>query len=235
MKSIFLNGNKQKPAILLLHGFGGNLIEMQELGMLLAQLGHTVSIPLHPGHGMTFKDFLNTKISLWYEHSLAEYDRLKETYDKVIVMGLSMGGAMTLRIGIDREPYKLVSMSAPLIAFTQEQMEVHTRDEINRHQEINHMDKDRYYEIFYHIKQENNRFYEDDKKYLSKITSPILVIQGLKDHDRYKESSKMIIEGVNSKVVMHKYYEASGHVITMDKEKQEVFKDIIEFVGINHE
>lgn len=235
MKSIFLNGNKEKPAILMLHGFGGNLIEMQELGMMLAQLGHTVSIPLHPGHGKTFKDFLNTKISLWYEHSLAAYDFLKETYEKVIVIGLSMGGAMTLRIGIDRKPYKLVSMSTPLIAFTKEQMEVHTRDEINRHHEISDMDKDRYFEIFYHIKQENNRFYEDDKKYINQITSPILVIQGLKDHQRYKESSKMIIEGVSSKVVMAKYYEASGHVITMDKEKQAVFKDIIEFVGINHE
>jgi carboxylesterase len=84
--------------ILVLHGFTGSPKSMRPWAQALAAEGWTVRLPLLPGHGTTWQDMNLTTWDDWY----AEADRhLRELRDRsrlVFVMGLSMGGSLSLRL-----------------------------------------------------------------------------------------------------------------------------------------
>src|SRR5207253_1322474 len=82
---------------LLVHGFTGNCHSMRGIAHALADLGFAVELPLLPGHGTSVDDMLQTGWRDW--SSAAEEALLKlqaRVPGKVIVVGLSMGGAITL-------------------------------------------------------------------------------------------------------------------------------------------
>lgn len=87
-----------KVGVLLCHGFTGSPQSLRPWAEYLAARGLTVSLPLLPGHGTRWQDMQLTGWQDWY----AEVDRalreLLDTCDRVFVFGLSMGGALTLRL-----------------------------------------------------------------------------------------------------------------------------------------
>ena len=86
---------------LVVHGFTGNPGSMRGVAEALAAAGYHVEMPLLPGHGTTVDDMLPTRWSDWAGAAEAAYQTLAARADKVVVVGLSMGGALTLRIGAD--------------------------------------------------------------------------------------------------------------------------------------
>jgi carboxylesterase len=98
---------------LVTHGFTGVPQEVRWLGQYLNQRGYTVHGPRLPGHGTTVEDMCNTRWREWYAAVLSGYAMLREHCDKVFVMGLSMGGSLSLLLAC-REPVDgVVAMSAP--------------------------------------------------------------------------------------------------------------------------
>ena len=86
---------------LVVHGFTGNPGSMRGVAEALAAAGYHVEMPLLPGHGTTVDDMLPTRWSDWAGAAEAAYQALAARTDKVVVVGLSMGGALTLRLGAD--------------------------------------------------------------------------------------------------------------------------------------
>jgi carboxylesterase len=86
---------------LVVHGFTGNPGSMRGVAEALADAGFHVEMPLLPGHGTTIDDMLPTRWVDWAKAAEEAYQSLAERVDKVIVVGLSMGGALTLRLGAD--------------------------------------------------------------------------------------------------------------------------------------
>jgi carboxylesterase len=86
---------------LVLHGFTGNPGSMRGVAEALAAAGYHVEMPLLPGHGTTVADMLPTRWADWAGAAEAAYRTLTARADRVIVVGLSMGGALTLRLGAD--------------------------------------------------------------------------------------------------------------------------------------
>jgi len=86
---------------LVLHGFTGNPSSMRGVAEAFAAAGFHVEMPLLPGHGTTVDDMLPTRWADWAAAAEAAYQTLAARTDKVVVAGLSMGGALTLRIGAD--------------------------------------------------------------------------------------------------------------------------------------
>lgn len=86
---------------LVVHGFTGNPGSMRGVAEALAAAGFHVEMPLLPGHGTTVEDMLPTRWADWSGAAEAAYQTLAARTDKVIVVGLSMGGALTLRLGAD--------------------------------------------------------------------------------------------------------------------------------------
>jgi carboxylesterase len=86
---------------LVIHGFTGNPGSMRGVAEALAEAGFHVEMPLLPGHGTTVDDMLPTRWADWLGAAEAAYQALGARTQKVVVVGLSMGGALTLRLGAD--------------------------------------------------------------------------------------------------------------------------------------
>lgn len=83
-------------AILCLHGFTATTVEVRKIAAYFSGLGYTTRGPLLPGHGTnavemnktTWRDWLGTA-----ENALVE---LLDEYQKVFILGESMGGLLAL-------------------------------------------------------------------------------------------------------------------------------------------
>jgi carboxylesterase len=82
--------------VLVIHGFTGNPSSMRGLAEAMVAEGHHVEMPRLPGHGTTIDDMLPTRWSDWTGEVRAAHGRLAARVDDVVVMGLSMGGTLTL-------------------------------------------------------------------------------------------------------------------------------------------
>ena len=67
------------------------------------------------------------------------------------------------------------------------------------------------------------------KEQVDEVIEPILVIQAEQDKMIDPQSANYIYEHVDSDEKDIKWYHESGHVITIDKEKEQVFEDVYQF------
>ena len=97
-----LSHNGTSPhGVLVLHGFTGNPGSMRGVADAMVAAGFHVEMPLLPGHGTRVADMMPTRWADWSAAADAAYQRLAARSSKVVVVGLSMGGALTLRLGAD--------------------------------------------------------------------------------------------------------------------------------------
>jgi len=81
--------------VLVVHGFTGAPQSMRGLAEAFAAAGFTVDLPLLPGHGTSVDDMITTTWADWSGAAEAAYEALAARTSKVVVAGLSMGGALT--------------------------------------------------------------------------------------------------------------------------------------------
>jgi carboxylesterase len=81
---------------LILHGFTGNLETVKILGPMCEARGIPFSMPLMRGHGTRPEDLLGVTWRDWYEDAEKALLELTADGSKAIVLGLSMGGLVTL-------------------------------------------------------------------------------------------------------------------------------------------
>ncbi len=86
---------------LVLHGFTGNPNSMRGVAEALAEAGFAVELPRLPGHGTTVDDMITTGYQDWLREAEAAYQRLAARCERVVVVGLSMGGALTVCLASD--------------------------------------------------------------------------------------------------------------------------------------
>jgi carboxylesterase len=79
---------------LVLHGFTGNPFSMRGVAEQLVMAGLSVELPLLPGHGTSMEDMVGTRWSDWSAAAEATYVDLAARCDRVVVVGLSMGGTL---------------------------------------------------------------------------------------------------------------------------------------------
>jgi carboxylesterase len=84
--------------VLLLHGFTGTPSELGGLGEHLRRAGFTVEAPLLPGHGADAAALDATAWPDWVAGAAAALDALAARCARVAVVGLSMGGLVTLHL-----------------------------------------------------------------------------------------------------------------------------------------
>jgi carboxylesterase len=97
------SGARARSGILLVHGFRGSPFSLRPLGELLAAHGFAVELPLLPGHGSTWRDMLPTRYDDWRAHVIASARALAARTDRVVLVGLSMGGTLALDVASSGE------------------------------------------------------------------------------------------------------------------------------------
>ena len=85
-----------RRAALILHGFGDTPQTLTYLADHLHGLGFSVHAPLLPGHGRTLAEFSLSGADAWLGEARREFNALRESFEFVGLVGVSMGGALSV-------------------------------------------------------------------------------------------------------------------------------------------
>lgn len=103
------------PAVLLLHGGGDTPQAFAGLAAHLYANGFSVRAPLLPAHGRRLADLRTCSAQEWFDETRREYERLRAMHEWVGVVGLSMGGALAVRLAAET-PVGALVLLAPYLA-----------------------------------------------------------------------------------------------------------------------
>jgi carboxylesterase len=92
------SGARAKIGLALIHGFTGSPVSLRPLAELLAQAGFTVELPRLPGHGTSWREMLPTRYDDWRAHVVSTVKDLRARTERVVLIGLSMGGTLSLDV-----------------------------------------------------------------------------------------------------------------------------------------
>ncbi len=100
--------------VLVVHGFTGSPSSMRPIATAMAEAGHTVHMPRLPGHGTSVGDMLETGWTDWTGTVETAYQQLAESCEKVVALGLSMGGTLILELATKHpELAGIIAINAP--------------------------------------------------------------------------------------------------------------------------
>lgn len=110
-------GPRARTGILLVHGFTGSPVSLRPLAELLAKRGFAVDLPRLPGHGTTWREMLPTRYDDWRAEVVRAATSLRSRTDKVVLVGLSMGGTLALDVASsgDAAPAGVVAINAQIL------------------------------------------------------------------------------------------------------------------------
>lgn len=227
-----------KRAVLLLHGFTGNSSDVRMLGRFLEKNGYTSLAPHYKGHGVPPEELIQTGPADWWKDVMRGYDRLKAAgYDEIAVAGLSLGGVFSLKLGYTVPVKGIVTMCSPMSMKTMELMyegvlkyardykRYEGKDTSIIEEEVEALQKTSMDSL-----PDLQNFVYDVRDHVDHVYAPLLVVQGLQDTVIDVDSANIIYDQAESFEKQIKWYEESGHVITLGQEKEQLHEDILEFL-----
>lgn len=111
--------NEKKPlGVLIVHGFTGSLDTVKAVVPVAEKLGLPWRMPVLRGHGTVYQDLEPVRYLDWYEDGLAALKELQQEVERVVIVGLSMGGLVALRLAMEH-PERLAGLVllAPALRF----------------------------------------------------------------------------------------------------------------------
>lgn len=225
-------------AVLLLHGFTGHSADVRMLGRYLEKKGYTTHAPIYRGHGRPPEEIVKYNPDDWWEDVLAAYRHLQELgYQEIAVAGLSLGGVFSLKLACNEKIKGVIPMCAPMYfdnesqlkigfrAFTKEYKQLSGGNGASVEEEVNAL-MDKTTDLF----KQNGQLIKSVNENLDLIYVPAFVVQARKDQMINTESANHIYDNISSTEKDIKWYEESGHVITLGKEKEQLHEDVYNFL-----
>jgi carboxylesterase len=226
--------------VLLCHGFTGSPQSMRPWAEYLAERGLTVALPLLPGHGTRWEDMQLTTWQDWYAEVDRELRALRERCAQVFVFGLSMGGALALRLAAKHgdevsgvvvvnpgnKVHGLAAYALPVARHF-----VRTAPGI-----ASDIAKEGGAEIGYdrvplHAAHSLRRFFQVVDRELPQVTQPMLLLHSPQDHVVPPADSARVLSRVSSTDVTELLLEQSYHVATLDYDADRIFEESYAFIG----
>ncbi|MFJ2672276.1 MULTISPECIES: alpha/beta hydrolase [unclassified Streptomyces] len=226
--------------VLLCHGFTGSPQSLRPWAGYLAERGLTVSLPLLPGHGTRWQDMQVTGWQDWY----AEVDRalreLLERCTRVFVVGLSMGGALALRLAAKHgreisgvvvvnpgiKVHGAVAYALPVLRHLVPTTRGLTSDIAK--EGARELGYDR---VPLHAAHSLRNFFRLVDTALPQVTQPLLLLHSPEDHVVPPADSARILSRVSSVDVREVLLEQSYHVATLDHDAERIFEESHAFIG----
>ncbi|MFJ5259199.1 alpha/beta hydrolase [Streptomyces sp. NPDC088387] len=226
--------------VLLCHGFTGSPQSLRPWAEYLAERDLTVSLPLLPGHGTRWEDLQLTGWHDWY----AEVDRalraLRERCTQVFVFGLSMGGALALRLAAKHgddvagvvvvnpanKVHGLAAHALPVVRHFVRSTPGITSDIAKPGGEEVGYDR-----VPLHAAHSLRRFFQQVDGELPQVTQPLLLLHSPQDHVVPPADSARILSRVSSTDVREVLLEQSYHVATLDHDADRIFEESLGFIG----
>jgi carboxylesterase len=104
-------------AALVIHGFTSTPGSIMPWADAFREVGYTVSTPTLPGHGTRWEDLIGVSAQAWMRAAEDAYDALAATHERIVVCGLSMGGALALHLGAVRRPVAVYVVNPALAPY----------------------------------------------------------------------------------------------------------------------
>ena len=227
---------------LLIHGFTGAPTEMRPLGNFLAEKGYSVLGIRLSGHGTKMADIQRSHWQDWAGSVLDGWHLLQSSTDKIILMGLSMGGILALYHASFLPVQGVVSMSTPyqlepdpklaLLPFLTRIIPYIKKGESDWHDPDAAKGHISYEKYPTRAIVQLTHLLQAMRISLPKVTVPALLMHAKGDLSVAPENMSRIYQELgtaeeNKEMV---WLENSGHVLTRDHEKMTVFNNIHNFV-----
>lgn len=235
---LFRSEQQKEVGVLLIHGFTGTTAELRPLGRHLFQAGYTVCAPLLKGHGITPEEMRCTTWVDWWVSAKEGYERLRsEGCKHIVVVGLSMGGLLALKIAQYAPVLGIATLCAPvkvrdkrmgLIQYLQYVLPYKKRSK----KKAEHIER----EIYVLDRTPLNcvvslsKLMKNVERVLPQLSQPILIAQSGKDETVDPCSAELLYNRIGSKQKEIIRFENSGHIITLDKERDVLFDRLTQFI-----
>jgi len=242
----FLLGDHSKPACLLIHGFTGTPKEMRWMGDYLSQQGFTCLGVRLAGHATNPEDMIASRWTDWTVSVEDAFSTLLGVTDNIYLVGLSMGGVLSLLMSTRLKVKGVVAMSTPYWL----------RDDNPRLKYIGLLskvmpylpkskeapgtgwfDKNAWQEHVSYPQNpvrsigELNKLLSEMRAALSQVKVPVQLIHSRDDKYVAPESMEHIYADlVNASDKTKLTITGSGHVVTRDAARRQVFEAAVEFI-----
>ncbi|KJD52937.1 carboxylesterase, partial [Bacillus amyloliquefaciens] len=227
-----------KKAVLLLHGFTGNTADVRMLGRYLNEKGYTCHAPQYKGHGVPPEELLSTGPEDWWKDVMNGYEYLKsEGYEQIAACGLSLGGVFSLKLGYTVPIKGIVPMCAPMYIKSEETMYEGVLEYARNYKKFEgkaaeqiDAEMEEFKKTPMNTLKALQDLIADVREHVDMIYSPTFVVQARHDHMINTDSANIIYNEVETDDKQLKWYEESGHAITLDKEREALHKDVYQFL-----
>jgi carboxylesterase len=230
----------RRIGVLLSHGFTGSPASIKPWGRRLGELGYGVEVPLLPGHGTSWKQLNTLTWDDWYAELSGVFETLRNTHDAVVVGGLSMGGALALRLAADHgDSVSGIVLVNPAIATK--------RLDVKLLPVLKHVVPS-FPGITNDIKKPGGQEHGYTRTPLKaihtlfrawppliadlpKVTAPMLYFRSTVDHVVDDASQPIITSKVSSREIIERPLAESYHVATLDNDAPQIFEESAEFIA----
>jgi len=228
-----------RVGVLLSHGFTGSPASMRPWGEALADRGFSVRVPRLPGHGTHWRDLNRVGWDDWYAELDAALSDLRANCDRVAVCGLSMGGALALRLAELRpDDVDALVLVNPAIATRSRQLRlvpalklvIPSMPGIGNDIKKPGADEVGYQRTPLRALHTLLRAWPAIEADLGKITAPLLLFRSMDDHVVDDTSLGLIQHGISSTVAEYITLTDSYHVATLDFDAQLIFDRSADFL-----
>lgn len=225
---------------LLIHGFTGTPKEMRMLGDSLAASGYTILAPRLFGHATHPEAMGRARWQDWLASVEDGLNLLSGCTKRQVVMGLSMGGVLSLIAAARYDVEGVVTFSAPgnlpedprsillpVLGWLNLRISKGTPDWRNHQAESDHVDYP-YYQTRAIV--ELNKLIKVMREELPRVEVPALLVQSRQDKSIPAGSMDTIFSEINSKDKSRFWVENSGHVVIREPEREKIFFEVKSFL-----
>ena len=230
-------------ACLLIHGLNGTPYDMQDLAVEIERLGVHTHTLLLPGHDVTPRNARHFGWDDWAAEAEQALEQLAASYDRLFVIGHSMGGALALHLAEhDLRVSGIMTLCAPaemhlgLYAFLR-----------HGHRFIPYVPK-----VFEDIRDHRERWHymfrrnlwyvptwpiysllhalPQLRRDLGLVRCPALIMAARNDHVVPAKDGRYIFEHISSSRKVFVMLNHSWHVVTRDLERDVVTAEVLAFL-----
>jgi carboxylesterase len=228
-----------EAGIVLCHGFTGMPGSMRPWGEALAEAGHTVRIPLLPGHGTRWQDANAVTWQDWYTALEQAVDEVRERCPRTFVMGLSMGGTLVARLAEERgrDIAGLVVVNGSFFTTRRDakllpvlRYVLPSLPPIGNDIKKPGVTEPAYDRLPVKAAWQLSKLWEVTNAGLGRITVPLLVMTSRDDHVVETENSKRLMAAARSADKRQVWLEDSFHVATLDNDLPVIVTESLAFI-----
>jgi carboxylesterase len=226
--------------VLLLHGFTGSPKSMKPWGNYLADQGLTVRVPRLPGHGTRWQDMNITTWQDWYAEADRNFREVQGRCSQVFVMGLSMGGSLTLRLAeLKGDAISGIVLVNPAVhserpdrfALPLIKNLIGSFPGISNDIAKPGQDEGAYDRLPLKAAHSLTQLWSAVKSDITAIDQPVLLFRSAVDHVVEASNAAWILSHVSSTDVREVVLMNSFHVATLDNDAELIYRESFDFIS----